>query len=83
MVPESVGFEHAPPVVVGQVAEAQGGVAEVVEAIIGRSCGAARGAGPLEVGEDIVWWVDIGGQHSFTCREEFRCFGAGKCSQPR
>ena len=51
---ESSGFQQGSGDVVGEVAEPQGGASEVFEAAVDRLCGAVGGAGPVEIGQDVV-----------------------------
>ena len=50
---ESAGFEQGSGDVVGEVAEAEGGAAEVFEASVDGFGGAVAGAGPVEVGQHV------------------------------
>ena len=50
---ESAGFQECSGDVVGEVAEAEGGAAEVLEAPVDGFGGSVRGAGPVEVGQDV------------------------------
>lgn len=50
---ESAGLEQGSGDVVGQVAEAQGRAAQVLQASVDRLCGAIAGARPLEVGQHV------------------------------
>ena len=50
---ESAGFEQAAGDVVGEVAEAEGGAAEVFEAAVDRLGRAVGGAGSVEEREDV------------------------------
>ena len=48
---ESAGLEEGSGDVAGEVAEAEGGSALVLEAAVDRFCGSVAGAGPVEVGQ--------------------------------
>ena len=52
--PEAAGLQEAPGDVVGEVAEAEGGAAEVFEPAVEGLGRAVAGAGPVEVGEHVA-----------------------------
>ena len=51
---ESASLEEAAGDVVGEVAEAEGGAAQVFEPTVDRLGGAVGGAGSVEVGQDVL-----------------------------
>ena len=53
MWPEPAGFEQRSGDVVGQVAEPEGGAAQVLEPSVDRLGGSIAGAGTVEVGQDV------------------------------